>query len=643
MKKPRSRAKAKDSTAGAGRPPGRSRVLLITLATAIAVVVLSALLFRSQRDMGHDFPNAGSAAGHNVLIITLDTTRADRLGCYGYAGAETPALDSLAAEGIRFDDAVTSAPVTLPSHATIFTGLDPPNHGVRNNGEFPLDSRHVTLAEVLGDQGYDTAAFISAFVLDARFGLDQGFQFYDDNVGVAAASVTTQFSKPIYERSATDVTSASVRWLRQRDRTDPFFCWVHYFDPHKPYRAPATFARRFRGRAYDGEIAYMDSQVQRLLSTIERIGAKENTLVIAVGDHGEGLGDHGEATHAKLIYDSVMRVPLIMSCPSLFRGPQIVDDVVVSVADIFPTVLDLLGVEMPGPVDGRSLLSARSATGRIVYLENLASYLDNGWSPLYGLRRHHDKYIRAPRSEYYDLRSDPGELNNLFATGTTNQAEARNMLVKELAARLVGQPSLAAVTASALPIDPEALDRLAALGYIRSASPGATSPDELPDPKDMMPVLRALDRADGLCNAGRFEQALGVLKGAAALSPRDPRLLLTLGKTYLHMGKRVEAEQALQARLSVHETSDVCILIAQIMLASSRLDESEKMLSRAEELDPKHGGIFLARGDLLALRRRPQEAIAMYAHAAKLDPYRVSAEAEARINRLEEIVRIAPP
>ncbi len=612
------------------------------LLAAVMALGLIALLAPSTRSGLPEQLTTGSAAGFNVLVITLDTTRADRLGCYGYGAAETPVLDALAAEGVRFTDAVTAVPVTLPAHATIFTGLDPPNHGVRNNGEFRLGAGHTTLAEVLGDQGYETAAFISAFVLDARFGLNRGFDLYDDNVAVATSATAAAFAKPIYERPAGAVTAAAIRWLKGRDRNRPFFCWVHYFDPHHPYAPPPPFAGRFRDRLYDGEIAYMDTQIGRLLHALETHGATDNTLIIAVADHGEGLGDHDENTHSKLIYESTMHVPLIISVPGLFRTPHVVDDVVVSIADVFPTVLDLLGIQSAYPCDGKTLLSAPVSADRMVYIETLTPYLDSGWSPLYGLRRHADKYILAPRQEYYDLRSDPGELHNLHATASGAHSKARDMLAAELSARLAKWPGLEGVVASATQLDPEAIRRLESLGYVGSIS-GADPSEQLPDPKDMMPVMRAVDRAKSLGSAGRYEQALRVIKQAAALSPNDPKVLLTMGKTYLYMDRRAEAQESFQAAGAIRPSARLCILVAQIMLADGRLDEASKLLDQAEALDPRHGGIYLARGDLFALRRRPDEAIAAYERAWEVDPHRAAVEAQARIARLQEILRMVSP
>jgi choline-sulfatase len=614
--------------------------LLLGSAALILVVALSANLFWSKSGDG-GWPEGlvrGSASGANVLLITLDTTRADRLGCYGHKGVETPNLDALAAGGIRFDDAVTVVPVTLPAHTTIMTGVDPPTHGVRHNGEYRLEAGRATLAEVLAGAGYETAAFVSAFVLDARFGLSRGFSVYDDDVGVSASSVT-DFSRPIYERSATAVTDRAIAWFKGHDSSKPFFSWVHYFDPHAPRQPPSPFASRFAGRLYDGEIAYMDSQIGRLLRALDKAGAIENTLIIVVADHGESLGEHDEATHAKLIYESTMHVPLILSYPKRINRGHVVDAVVVSIADVMPTVLELVGVSHDGEFDGVSLLAGRLDRKRMIYMETLAPYLDSGWSPLYGIRRHQDKYILAPTPEYYNLGVDPHELDNLFTEPSELAASSRNLLVAELSSRMVGLPSLAAAAASAKKLDPDAQRQLESLGYVGSIPDADTPGDELADPKEMMAVLQAIDEAEGLATAGRTDEAFVIITGVVSEFPRDPKALVALGKVYLHQDRREKAEEVLRKAHAIRPSARVCILLAQLMIAGQRIDEAANFLDQAEVLEPLHGGIYLARGDWLTMQGRPLEAIASYEHAKEVDPYRTAREAELRIAKLRAFMR----
>lgn len=622
------------------------------IVTAGLIMTVLALLSRYQSGWPVELM-PGSAHGFNVLVITLDTTRADRLGCYGYSAAETPVLDALAEQGVRFDDAVTAVPITLPSHATIFTGLDPPNHGVRNNGEFVLTAEHDTLAEVLGGEGYDTAAFVSAFVLDARFGLDQGFDLYDDRVGFSQQTNSTALTSHIHERSAEETSRAAGRWLSKRNRKRPFFCWVHYFDPHFPYAPPQPFSGRFSGRSYDGEIAYMDSQIGNLFKALKTCGAWNNTLIVVVADHGEGLGDHNESTHANLIYRSTMRVPLIVACPGLVHQGQVVNDVVVSISDIFPTVLDLLAIEHGKTCDGRSLVGALPDPDRTIYMETLAPYFDNGWSPLYGLRRHNDKYILAPRAEYYDLRSDPDELNNRYTQVGGAAMTSLNGLIDRLAKRLADRSSLDAVVASAAPLDPESIRKLQSLGYVGSISE-TDAGAALPDPKDMMPVMRGIDRADALAATGRFAEALAVIKEAASRAPHDSRVLLIMGNVYLRMGREKEADEAFRSAIANTSNPRVPIVAAQVMLQTGqpakavnflrplcesptagadalvnlgiaylhlgRAEEARNVLLRAERLDNKRFETFLNLATCYQRLGLPAEALEYADIAVSLSP-----------------------
>jgi choline-sulfatase len=570
----------------------------------------------------------GAAAGYNVVVLTLDTTRADHIGCYGYAPAATPRLDGLAARGLRFADAVSTAPITLPAHASIFTGLNPPGHGARHNAEFNLAADQTTLAEVLNGQGYDTAAFVSAFVLDSRFGLDQGFDHYDDDISVASRSVVDREGN---ERLAGNVTAAAIDWLQGRDADKPFFMWVHYYDPHNPYLPPAPFSFDFRSQPYDGEIAYMDQEIGRLLDAIDEAGARKRTLVIVVGDHGESLGEHGEATHTMFVYEAAMHVPLIVSCPGLFSSPHVVDDRVVSVADVFPTVLDLLGIERAGDLDGLPLhVDGPDAADRLVYMETLAPYFDNGWSPLFAMRSHDNKYIRAPRQEFYDLQADPRELQNLFGKADGAGAAVRDTLVAALARHLQDEPTLAEVASMAEALDPTTQRRLRSLGYVAGGNT-ARDKGDLADPKDMMAVIATIDRANAYVHSGNLPRALETIKRAQAASPNDRTVLRTLGKIQLFLGNDAEAEQALRAANDVAPHPDACLLLAQMYVKNDRLDEAAPLIAQTLELDPRHGGGHIARGDLLVKQGKVDEGIAAYGDALRLDPHRTGDIARARI------------
>jgi choline-sulfatase len=574
-----------------------------------------------------DFPESGSAAGADLVLITLDTTRADHLGSYGYKKAETPNLDRLAGEGIRFTDAVSPAPLTLVSHSSILTGLDPYHHGVRHNGEYRLDPSQVTLAEVLSRHGYQTAAFVSAFVLDRRYGLSQGFDEYDDRV----EPFPGQPFGGLGERSARAVTDAAIGWLRQRKTDAPLFLWVHFYDPHAAYQPPEDFARRFPDSPYDGEIAFVDAEVGRLLAELEK--SRRTMLVIVAGDHGESFGEHGEYTHSRLIYESTQHVPLFLWSPSLIPEPFVVDDVAVGLVDIFPTVLDLAGIEADGARDGFSLRTARSHRERAIYMETMAPYLDNGWAPLHGLRQHDDKYILAPHPEYYDLTRDPGERKNLFeaASGRSDRALA---LADDLSKRLADSPSTEAVAAAATKPDAETLRRLQALGYLSGSGPTKASGSELPDPKDMMRIQRLVMDSRGLRKAGKLDEALVTAKRALDAAPRDLEVLEENGLVYVEMNRLEDAERTFRAYSALKSNPNIFILLAEIYAETGRRAEGEDLLHQAMSLEPDHGGVMITLGDLLAGEGKYGEAFQWYQRAKEVDPYRASTIADKRIVEL---------
>ncbi len=568
----------------------------------------------------------GAARGFHVVLVTLDTTRADRLGCYGYAQARTPIIDGLAARGVRFADAVSAAPMTLPSHATILTGLLPPNHGVRENGEFVLGAEQATLAEVLSSEGYATAAFVSAFVLDARFGLDQGFERYDD--ALAGGAAYGDFN----ERSAADVTDAATTWLRARSSEQPFLLWVHYFDPHFPYEPPAAVAA---GEPYDGEIASVDRELGRLVTTLEDADLLDRTVFLLVADHGESLGEHGESTHGMLLYDAVMRVPLILSVPGLLDGGTVVADGVAATMDIVPTLCDLLGVRDTTARDGTSLLQPGWKQGRSVYMEALAPYFESGWSPLYGLRRHEDKFVLAPSSEYYDLAKDPDERNNLY--GASDRRPEWSALETRLDGLLGDWPTIQAVAASSVPLDPAATARLEALGYVDGVAP--EDREGLADPKRMLSVLSDVGRSETLIEQGKLAEALTLIEAIETKSPRHRRVLINKATVLALLGRTDEAKTTLYLHNAIRPSADSELLLAQLLIQEGAHAEAARVLDRAEAIDPYHGGIQIARGDSLAATGRLQEALAAFARAIEVDPYRVRAAAEKRIERARARLR----
>jgi len=570
----------------------------------------------------------GSATGMNVLIVTIDTLRADRLGCYGHTGARTPTIDALAESGLLFEQATTVSPITLPSHASIFTGLVVPNHGVRHNGTFKLSPDATTLAERFSASGYDTAAFVSAFVLDRRYGLNQGFTDYDDRFETTIDAGPGSYP----ERPADAVTARVTDWLRARAdarRESPFFVWVHYFDPHGPYEPPAPFAESFSEAPYDGEIAFVDNELARLIDKLRDLALLDDTLILITSDHGEGLGDHDEATHADLIYDSTMRVPWILSNPRLFPNGNVVRDRLAATIDIVPTLAALTGLEPAGPVDGIDITAAPVA-GRAVYLETLAPLLDYGWAPLYGLRRIDDKFIQAPQPEYYDLASDRAELDNLY-----EDRKDAGGLRAELSARLADWPDAFEVAGIQKELTRDELERLTSLGYVTGQ---AALPPGTRDPKAMMPVWHRINEAGRLSVRGEHAGAIVAIREVLQLDPTDGKAWSIAMQIYDRAGQSTEAETCARRALQLRPTSGVWVNLARFALNRGDLATFEGALAEAQRLDPQNGGIHIGHGHADALQGRYDEARKEFETALRIDPVRSGPAAREQLRRLDALL-----
>jgi arylsulfatase A-like enzyme/Flp pilus assembly protein TadD len=594
--------------------PSRWSWLLIGLGAA-ALIMASLVVWRYRAPASPAMTPA-RVLGDNLLLITLDTTRADRLGCYGYARARTRHLDRLAAEGVRFEYALSPAPITLPAHASIFTGLYPPGHGVRNNGNFYLADRFETLATVLRGKGYRTAAFVSSFILDRRYGLARGFETYDDAMQGAQPEVIALEAERRGDRTALVLS----QWLEGRAAAPaaPFFAWLHLYDPHEPYRPPQPFRGMFAGAEYDGEIAFDDAIVASILDKLEKLGLRERTLIAVIGDHGESLGDHGEETHSMFVYESAIRVPLLLWRPGLVPAGVVVQEPVRAI-DLAPTVLDLLGAPALPHIDGRSLVAVLKGNGSgsppPAYAETYLPQFYMNWAPLRAIRDQRFKLIDAPKPELYDLKTDPGEVRNLYA----DQPETARALRRGLEAVTGGGEGAMSVGG----LDREAMEKLAALGYVGAGAESAPVAPGQPraDPKDVIAVFNRLRRANTAVRDRRFAEALPVVRQVLADDPRNAFARVVMGSAHMGMEQYPEAIQWFRKYLELVPTSAYAHhWLAVCYLKMGDRDNALREAAAALAIDPRFTDARIIRGGVLATRGDYAGAIEELRTAVTTDP-----------------------
>lgn len=637
----------------------RIRTPLIVLCAVIAAATAAVAVWMSYAPpvvsrgivLGR-LPRGVAASDLNVLIVTLDTTRADRIGAYGYGDVHTPTLDRLAREGVLFEQASAAAPLTLPAHSSLFTGKFPPEHGVRDNGGYFLDPAETTLAEVLKGRGYKTGAFVGAYVLDGRWGLNQGFETYADDFDLSKYKA---ISLGAIQRPGNEVVDRALRWLGTVDDSR-FFGWVHLYDPHSPYQPPEPFKSMYPDRPYVGEIAFTDAQVGRLVSYLESRHLLERTVIVVMGDHGESLDEHGEATHGFFIYESTLHVPLIVRAPyPAARGGRRVADVVRSV-DVMPTVLALLDVPVPAGIEGTSVVPLLTGASRDMGLESYSEALyplhHFGWSDLRAMRSGRYKVVAAPRPELYDLQTDPGERSDLFRQ---REALGQRMLGRlRERERAFGKRDRG--DTKSVEVDPDARARLAALGYVGTFV-AAAAPDEartgLADPKDKVGLFNKITTARDIskddaafdevvemlkqvvaedpnvidawfmlgnmyAKVGRQAQAIPFFQRALALKPDDEMAVINLANVYRQLGRGADALAGFRRFLDLDpKNAQVRYQVAEILIDEGRVDEAERELRNALQIEPKLvaarnalGVIALKRGDTAGAEREIRAAIA---------------------------------
>ena len=555
-------------------------------------------------------------ASPNVVFITIDTLRPDHLGCYGDKQIRTPNIDTLAADGTRFERAYTAVPVTLPSHTVIFTGTYPTLSGVHDFAANKLSPTQATLASVLKDNGYTTGAVIGSAVLDSRFGLNHGFDFYYDHFDFNRLQ---ESNLDEMERPGNIVADVTLDWL-SKNYQKKFFLWMHLYDPHYPYRPPAPYSEEYRDRPYDGEIAFADAQVGRLIEFLKNKGLYQNTLIILSGDHGESLGEHGEKTHGFFIYNATLHVPLIIHLPGDMHARTVQN--LVNLADIMPTVLAALNIQLPAHVQGQSLLPIISPkkedNARSLYAETFLPRLHFNWSELRGVETENYHFINAPKPELYDLRKDPGETHNLFAEKKAVTEEMRVRLAKLIQQYTAGQ-ELAEKTG----LDPVLMERLKSLGYagFSGGSNSGANIHALPDPKDRIQTYELFSDAMADSQHGQYAESIEKLNAALKTDPDSVPGHYLQGLNYYRTREFPKSVAELERVLQL--SPNYALAAFQLGLAYGRngdFDKSISMLQRALELDPTNFDAAYNAGVAYLQKKMVPEAAAAFRKSLEIAP-----------------------
>ncbi len=584
----------------------------------------------------------------NIILVTIDTLRSDRISCYGSDLVATPHIDSFAEEGVRFANAASTVPFTLPAHSSILTGLYPPGHGVRENVGYTLDKSIPTMAEVLAGNGYSTAAFVSAFVLDRRWGIGRGFEHYFDDFDLSGFESANLSS---VQRSGDITIDEAVKWIDQRPLEKPFLLWLHLYDPHDPYEPLEPYKSMYKDRPYDGEVAYTDSLIGDFRQSLAERGLLENSLVILTADHGEGLGDHGEASHGFFVYDTTVHVALIMRLPDGTGAGQVVETAV-SHVDLFPTVLDALKIDPPKTLHGRSLLPTVDDPGlrfeRSVYSESLYPLLHYGWAPLRAIRMDNHKLIDAPRPEVYDLTADQYEQNDMSGAFPAMVEDLKQRL-STLRTQIESDTSEVETAAD---IDPHTLAQLEALGY--AAGQGGVALDQekdhpRADPKDKIVLHKRIMLAQSLVrndpekakqvlfallkedseildvhqmlgqladSQERFDDALRHFQRVLRLAPDHNNALLGVANSYYALGQLEEALVGFRRvlELSGNDTR-ATLAIADIEFERGEFEEAARALDASLKTTEAPALIHNKLGEIRVEQRRQDDAISLFKSA----------------------------
>jgi arylsulfatase A-like enzyme/Tfp pilus assembly protein PilF len=585
----------------------------------IAAAAAAALLYFLVLPPG-EFNAARKARDFNVVLITIDTLRADRIGCYGYDGVETPTMDMFARRGVKFDNCTAVTPLTLPSHTSILTGTYPTFHGVRDNGGFLVPDPMLTLAELFQQQDYATSAFVASYVLDSKWGINQGFDHYFDHFDLSKYKT---ISLGNVQRPGNEVMDQALPWLESHKEAK-FFSWIHLYDPHTPYEPPSPYAEMYPNRPYVGEIAFTDYQLSRLWDFLESSGLVDNTLVIFLADHGESLGEHKESAHGFFIYEEAVHVPLIFVTP--FEKMQgLTRATPVSLVDVMPTILDMTDMAIPAEVQGRSLMpdfTRENAVESTAYAETFYPRFHYGWSELQSVQDGRFKLIRAPRLELYDLKADPDEMVNLV---DERPADARRLLNR--LESFITASSEDAYELDYTKMDEETRQKLSALGYIGTFSASeSVSGRNLGDPKDKIDVFNQLSHARELSLRDQFDEAVAMVENIIQDDPNVVDAYFTLGNLYFKWGKFEEALDSFSQALELKPNdSFVMINIANSHVQLNQLEEAKAFLLDAVETVDPDSQIFLILGNIHNSLDEDEKALEFYQKCIDINPASASA------------------
>ncbi len=556
----------------------------------------------------------------NIILFTIDTLRADHLECYGYGGVKTPNINRLAQEGILFKYNIVQTPLTLPSHSSIMTGTHPLFHGIRDNGGFYLDENQITLAEEMKNKGYSTSAFVAAFVLDSRWGLDQGFDYYYDNFDLTKYK---KVSLDSVQRRGDEVLAEAYKWLKKNSQ-GKFFSWIHLYDPHTPYEPPEPYLTQYKHYnygLYDGEIAYVDQLIGEFLSFMEENRLLEKTLIIFTGDHGESLGEHKESAHGFFIYDAAVRVPLIIRFPEKKLSSLMIENRVRSI-DIMPTILNLVGEEIPGNVQGKSLLSlilgeeTNDEPG--AYSETYWPNYHYGWSELKSLSKDRYKFIDAPKPELYDLFEDPGEKNNLV----NKKASLGHQMKRELDELIEKYSAEGIVEKGPQTLDNDSLVKLQALGYIGSfRSSSKKEGEKLADPKDKIELYNEIKLAQFLVTSEEMDKAENKIKDVLNKDPSVLEARYILGNIYAKQMEYDKAIEEFKKALAVEpEYNEAIFGMAIAYMKKGEIEEAIIGFKRCMELDPKDTKPLLHLADIYLDEGELDEALSYLKSGIEINP-----------------------